>query len=79
MTDKDVLANIKETLRAELGKCANEEIDKLTHKFVCEMGKVKSKLITALINSIDVKMTQDISNQQIVFQINIKGGANNDR
>ena len=39
MTDRDILASIKENLREELNRCANEKIDKLTHKFVCEMGR----------------------------------------
>ena len=78
MTDIDICLKIKEKLQAELEECADEEIEKLTHKFVSEIGKVKSKLITALINSIDFKMTQEIPTQQIVFQINIKGGADNE-
>ena len=79
MTEVDILASIKENLRAELGRCANEEIDKLTHKFCCEMGKHKAELISAMINRFEIMVIENSLSRDITFQINIKGGAVNDR
>lgn len=79
MTDRDVLASIKETIREELGRCANAEIDKLAHKFACEMGKHKAELITAMMNRLEIMAIENRLNREITFQINIKGGADNDR
>lgn len=39
--DKCLLLLINETVRQELSRAANEEIEKLVHKFRCEIGKHK--------------------------------------
>lgn len=74
MTDRDVLASIKETFRAELGRCANEEIEKLVHKFVCEMGKHKAELIAKIIERVEIIVSENPMHNKIEFQI-IIGGA----
>ena len=79
MTENDILANIQERRRAELSRIANEEIDKLVHRFTCEMGKHKAKFIAAIVNNVECIARKNPLNQEIMFQINIKGGANNDR
>lgn len=79
MTDNDVLATIKENLRLELATYANEQIDKLAHKFVCEMGKHKAELISALINQVEIMATKEPLSRNVVFQIVIKGDGRGDR
>lgn len=83
MTEVDILAKLKEEIRAELGRFANEELDKLvekfTHKFECEMGKHKADLISAMMKECEILVRQNQYNQQPIFQINITGGVNNDR
>jgi hypothetical protein len=74
MTDSDVLAAIKEKMREELARCAKEEIEKLAHKFACEMGKHKAELISALINCIEIATYDNPLTQNITFQINIRCG-----
>lgn len=78
MTDRDILSSIKEELRAELARFANEEIDKLAHKFVCQMGKRKAELISAMINRIEILVGENQPKREITVQINIKGGVNDD-
>lgn len=76
MTETDILAKLKEEIRVELERCANEEIQKLvekfTHKFECEMGKHKADLISALINNVELMVNNNPMTQQTTFQINIK-------
>lgn len=76
MTQTDILAKLKEEIRVELERCANEEIQKLvekfTHKFECEMGKHKADLISALINNVELMVNNNPMTQQTTFQINIK-------
>ena len=73
MTDRDILASLKETFRAELGRCANEEIDKLAHKFVCEMGKHKAELISKIIERVEIIVADNPIKNKIEFQIVIGG------
>ena len=79
MTDNDVLATMKENLRSELSRYANEEIDRFAHKFVCEMGKHKAELISALINQVEIMVTKEPLSRNVVFQIIIKGDGSGDR
>lgn len=79
MTDNDILSSIKEQMRNELARIANQEIDKLVHKFTCEMGKHKAEFIAAIIKDVECLVVKNSVNEGITFQINIKGGANNDR
>ena len=79
MTENDILSSIQERMRAELSRLANEEIDRLVHKFTCEMGKHKAKFIAAIVNDVECLVNKNPINGEITFQINIKGGANNDR
>lgn len=76
MTQADILAKLKEEIRVELQRCANEEIQKLvekfTHKFECEMGKHKADLISAMINNIEILVNNNPLTRETIFQINIK-------
>lgn len=78
MTDRDVLSVISDSVRQELGRVANEEIEKLVHKFRCELGKHRNEVVGKLINQIEILATQDIPSNSVTFQINIKGGAKNE-
>ena len=81
MTEQDVLSVLKEQLRAELGREANETIDKLVHKFRCELGKHKTTLIAEMIKRMEILANYNNLNEEITFQINIKAdrGEMNDR
>lgn len=79
MTENDILSSIQERMRAELSRLANQEIDKLVHRFTCEMGKHKAEFIAAIINNVECLAIENPMNREITFQINIKGGADNDR
>ena len=79
MTENDILSSIQERMRVELSRLANEEIDKLVHRFTCEMGKHKAEFIAAIINNVECITMQNPLTREITFQINIKGGADNDR
>lgn len=72
MTEQDVLSVLKEQLRAELGREANETIEKLVHKFRCELGKHKNTLIAEMIKRMEILANYNDVNQEITFQINIK-------
>lgn len=73
----EVLTTLKNSVREELNREANETIEKLCHKFRCELGKHKNELVTEILNSIEMNVRQDSAKQEIVFQIVIKGGMNN--
>lgn len=72
MTDRDLLATIKEQVRAELNREANETIEKLVHRFRCELGKHKTSLVAEMLNRIEVLASNNDLKQEITFQINIK-------
>ena len=74
MTENDILRQVKDTIREELNREANETIDKLCHKFRCELGKHKNELVAEMLSRIDIVMSNNDVNKEIVFQINIRGG-----
>ena len=75
MKESDVLSTLKEQIRAELGREANEVTEKLVHSFRCELGKCKTSLIAEMLKRIEIIARQDDTKQQVVFQINIKAGG----
>jgi adenine C2-methylase RlmN of 23S rRNA A2503 and tRNA A37 len=74
--DKCLLSLINETVRQELSRAANEEIEKLVHKFRCEIGKHKTEIIGGLINQIETVVMKDPTNNSVNIQINIRGADN---
>ena len=78
MKESDVLSALKEQVRAELGREANEVTEKLVHSFRCELGKCKTSLIAEMLKRIEIIARQDDIKQQVVFQINIKAGGDKD-
>lgn len=79
MTENDILRQVKDTIGEELNREANETIDKLCHKFICELGKHKNELVAEIVNRIDILVNKDPTNQEVIFQINIKVAKFNDR
>lgn len=74
MKENDILIHMKEAVREELSKVANEEIEKLVHKFRCEIGKYKAEVVNGLISRVDLLVNKDIERDRIVIQINIRNG-----
>lgn len=74
MTEQDILAALKEQVRQELGREANETIEKLVQKFRCELGKYKTSLIAEMLHKIEILSNKNDFNQEVTFQINIKAG-----
>ena len=74
MTEQDILSAMKEQVRQELEREANETIEKLVHKFRCELGKYKTSLIAEMLHKIEIIANRNDFNQEVTFQINIKAG-----
>lgn len=72
MNDSDILIRIQEAIRQELHAEANKEIEKLKHKFECDMGNVKNEIVGNLVNAIDIITRKDDFNDNVVIQIVIK-------
>ena len=72
MTENDILRQVKDTIREELNREANETIDKLCHKLKCELGKHKTELVAEMLNGIETVMRKNDVSNDIVFQINIR-------
>lgn len=79
MKENDILNEIKNSVREELNREANKTIEDLCHKLRYELGKHKYELVTEILNRIDITVHKDNVNQEVVFQINIRGGMQNDR
>ena len=54
MSENDILLAVQEAIRKALNEAANAEIEKMKHKFECEMGKVKSEVVGRLVNHIEI-------------------------
>lgn len=74
MSETDILIAIQEAVRKALCEAANAEIEKLRHKFECEMGKVKSEMVGKLVNQIEIATRHEPFTDRVVIQINLKGG-----
>lgn len=74
MTEQDILSAMKEQVRQELGREANETTEKLVQRFRCELGKYKTSLIAEMLNRIEIIANRNDFNQEVTFQINIKAG-----
>lgn len=72
MNDSDILIKIQEAVRQALNAEADKEIEKLKHKFECDMGKVKNEIVGNLVNAIDITTRKDDFNDNVVIQIVIK-------
>lgn len=72
MKESDLLAALKEQVRTELNREANETIEKLVHRFRCELGKHKTSLVAEMLNRIEIMANENDFKQEVTFQINIK-------
>jgi hypothetical protein len=70
--ENDILIAMQEVIRKALSEAANEEIEKLMHKFECKMGEVKRDMIGKILNNIDIVTNHDPSCSGYTIQVNIK-------
>lgn len=71
MSENDILLAVQEAIRKALNEAANAEIEKMKHKFECEMGKVKSEVVGRLVNHIEIAHNNSPIGD-CTIQINIK-------
>lgn len=71
--DKCLLSLISDSVRQELNRAANEEIEKLVHKFRCEIGKHKGEIVSGLMNKVEMVVSKDAPSNSVNIQINIRG------
>ena len=69
--ESDILKAMNEYIRKALSEAAKEEIDKLKHRFECEMGKVKREMIGKIIDNIDIVTSHDSKCIGYTVQVNI--------
>lgn len=74
MTGQDFLSTLKEQVREELDKKADETIENLADKLRDELRKHKTSLIAEMLGGIEVVANENRFNREITFQINIKAG-----
>ena len=79
MTDNELLSSVKDSIREELNREANETIDKLCHKFRCELGKHKSKLVAEILDRVHIEVRKVVSTQDVYLLVKIDGGLCGDR
>lgn len=77
MKDEDFLISLEECMRNELEKSADNLINELGKQFVEEMKKNRSRVIAALLDSVETLVTESGINRSLTFQINIKGRSDN--
>lgn len=68
----EILSAMRESIRKALTEAAKEEIDKLMHRFECEMGKVKRDTIAKILDNIDITTTNNPMCEGYTIQVNIK-------
>lgn len=73
MSNVDFFQSIKESMRTELEKSADNLINELGKRFVEEMQKNRSRVIAALLDSVQMIVTESKIDRGFTFQINIKG------
>lgn len=74
--EQDYLIAVRQSIREELAKYANEQIDEMTHKFRCKMGQKKNELIGAVINGIEIESKRDELSNRIQLIINFPPNKN---
>lgn len=75
-SERDIVIAMQEAMRVALCEAANDEIKKLSHKFECEMGKVKWETIAKIVNQVQIAAEHNISNEEYVIQLRLNGGKN---
>ena len=70
-SETDILIAMQEAVSKALSEAANEEIEKLMHKFECRIGEIKRDMIGKIINQIDISVSHDPSCAGYTVQVNI--------
>lgn len=70
-SENDILIAMQEAVRKALIEAANEEIEKLMHKFECRMGEIKRDMVGKIINQIDIVASHDPSCNGYTVQVHI--------
>jgi hypothetical protein len=70
-SENDILIAMQEAVRKALSEAANEEIEKLMHKFECRMGEIKRDMVGKIINQIDIVTSHDPSCNGYTVQVHI--------
>lgn len=68
----EILSTMRESIRKALSEAAKEEIEKLSHRFECEMGKVKRETISKILDNVDIATSHDPDCEGYTVQVNIK-------
>lgn len=71
-SETDILIAMQEAVRKALSEAANEEIDKLMHRFECKMGEIKREMIGKILNEIDIATSHEPDCDRYIIQVNIK-------
>ena len=71
-SENDIIITMQKAIRNALNEAANEEIEKLIHKFECKMGDIKRGMIGKILNNIDVTTSHDPDCKGYTVQVNIK-------
>ena len=74
MTDKDIISDLKEKMKADLSEEADKIIEDFVAKFRCKLRADKSLLIARMIDGIEWISNFDNINQTLKFQANITAG-----
>ena len=74
LTDSDVLSALKESIREELDKKADEIIEKRCQDLRSELSKQKHILISKMLDEIEFLVMENSRACELVFQINLKRG-----
>ena len=70
-SENDILIAMQEAVRKALCEAANEEIEKLMHKFECRMGEIKRDMVGKIINQIDITTNHDPACEGYTVQVHI--------
>lgn len=71
-SENDIVIAMQQAIRKSLAEAANEEIEKLKHKFECDMGNIKRDMIGKLVSQVDIATCHDPACGNYTIQVNIK-------
>lgn len=67
----DVIIAMQGAIRKALCEAANEEIERLKHRFECKMGEVKANMVGKLVEQIEIVSRHDPIRGMYTIQVNI--------
>ena len=74
MNENDIFISMRDAVRKALAESADEEIEKLKHKFESELGKTKNELVGKILNEIEIRASNELPDGKYVIQINLRKG-----